>query len=223
LENAQNKNIAAGVDKNAITLGAKMLMGLTSGGIGSFVGTPSELALVRMSSDSKQPLKERRNYKSVGDCVSRIASEEGVPALWTGARVTVLRAMVLSACAMGMTSDIKQRLIKSSVFGENTATVFHGLPVMFCSILVSSFFANSFANPLDVIKSRMQNQKASPKDGSLKYKSSVDCFLQLVKDEGFLKLWAGFTPAFLKLAPYTIISLTLAEKITMLVTGKGAL
>ena len=99
LENAQNANVQAGLDKNAISLPSKMLMGLTSGGIGSFVGTPSELALVRMSNDKKLPVEQRRNYKGVGNCISRIAKEEGFPALFTGAPATVLRACLLSACA----------------------------------------------------------------------------------------------------------------------------
>ena len=38
-----------------------------------------------------------------------------------------------------------------------------------------------------------------------------------------LVMWRGFTPAFIKLAPYTIISLTLVDKLTRAVTGKDAL
>jgi hypothetical protein len=55
LEQAQNNNIAAGLEKNAIPIATKLLMGCTSGGIGSFIGTPSELALVRLTADSKLP------------------------------------------------------------------------------------------------------------------------------------------------------------------------
>mmetsp|Transcript_1952 Transcript_1952/g.2650 ORF Transcript_1952/g.2650 Transcript_1952/m.2650 type:complete len:310 (+) Transcript_1952:51-980(+) len=221
LEQAQNKNLAAGLEKNAIPFTTKLLMGCTSGGIGSFVGTPSELALVRMSADSKLPAKERRHYKSVGDCVLRIVREEGIPQLWRGAPATVLRAMLLSACAMGMTSEIKVKLIAAKIFGDD-GQLFHGVPLLFCATLVSSFAANVVANPFDVVKSRMQNQKVGT-DGDVKYSSMVDCFIKILRDEGILTLWAGFTPAFLKLAPYTIIALILTEKITMLVTGKGAL
>jgi uncharacterized surface protein with fasciclin (FAS1) repeats len=51
----------------------------------------------------------------------------------------------------------------------------------------------------------------------------IDCFTKIVKEEGLFKLYSGFVPAFLKLAPYTIISLLLTEQITQLVTGKAAL
>ena len=51
----------------------------------------------------------------------------------------------------------------------------------------------------------------------------LDCFVQTVGNEGVLKLWSGFVPAFLKLAPYTVISLLLTDKITKIATGKDAL
>ena len=223
LEQAQQKNIAAGLPKNQIAFGSKLLMGMTSGGIGSFIGTPSELSLVRMSNDNKLPVNQRRNYAGVVDCVRRIATEEGVGALWTGAKVTVIRAMVLSACVLGCSSEIKLRLTASGLFGTEGNLILGGLPLLFVATLISSFIANIFSNPFDVVKSRVQNQKAHPKTGALPYNGTLDCFLKIIAKDGVPKLWAGFIPAFVKLAPYTIISLILTEKITMAVTGKTAL
>lgn len=221
LEQAQNQNIKAGLAKNAIPFTKKLFMGCASGGIGSFVGTPSELALVRMSADSKLPVSERRNYKGVVECITRIAKEGGITALWTGATVTVLRAMVLSACALGIASEIKVKLTNSGVFGAD-GQMYGGFPLLFVAFLTSSFVANIFANPFDVVKSRTQNQKVE-KDGSTKYKSMVDCFFKILSEEGVFTLWAGFIPAFIKLAPYNIISLVLTEKLTKTITGKSAL
>lgn len=216
LENAQDANVKAGLDKNAISLSSKMLMGLTSGGIGSFVGTPSELALVRMSNDKKLPVKERRNYNGVRECIARIAREEGIPALWTGAPATVLRACLLSACAMGITSEAKMRLSGLGVVMLD-GKAYSGVPLLFAATLISSLAANIVANPFDVVKSRMQQ------DATGKYSSMFNCFLQTARGEGVLKLWSGFVPAFLKLAPYTVISLLLTDKITQILTGKEAL
>ena len=221
LEQAQSKNIASGLDKDLIPLKAKFLMGMFSGGVGSFVGTPSELALVRMTADSKLPANQRRNYKNIGDCLTRIAREEGVLSLWTGAAATVLRAMLLSACVLGIGSEVKLKLTRSGVFGAD-GNLFHGLPLLFCATMVSSFVANIVSNPVDVVKSRMQNQK-SDKLGQLKYNGMGDCFVKIISEEGIGKLWSGFMPAFVKLAPYTVISLILAEKLSFLVTGKAAL
>lgn len=219
LERAQQANIANGIEKNAIPFTAKLLMGCISGGIGSAVGTPSELALVRMSNDSKLPVAQRRNYNGVVDCIQRIAKEEGVLGLWNGAQVTVVRAMVLSAAVLGITSECKLKLKKSGIFGAE-GELFHGLPLLCVAIFISSFFANIFSNPFDVVKSRTQQQSKAEKQ---KYSGMLDCFVKIISEEGFFKLWAGFVPAFLKLAPYTIISLLLTEKITMMLTGGGAL
>eukprot|EP01084_Bolivina_argentea_P125053 221595_1 len=221
LENAKIANRAQGKDPNDITFVRKLLMGCTAGGIGSFIGTPSEIGLVRMAADSKLPINERRNYKNIFDCVVRIAREEGVLNLWRGATPTVTRATLLSATQMGVTSEIKEFLIKSGYFGVNGQWAY-GLPMMFCATLVSSFCANVVANPFDVIKSRMQNMKINP-DGTAPYKSMVDCFVKSIKNDGVFVVWRGFTPAFVKLAPYTIISLTLADKLTQAWAGKDAM
>lgn len=54
----------------------------TSGAIASFIATPTELSLIRMTSDGRLPPEQRRNYKHVFDALYRISKEEGVLALW---------------------------------------------------------------------------------------------------------------------------------------------
>lgn len=219
-----------------VPFGVKLGMGMVSGGIGSFVGTPSELALVRLTNDGKLPEAERRNYKGVADCLRRIAREEGgVLAWWTGATPTVFRACVLSACLMGGTSQAKSFLKSTGAFEQEQASTLNtkddfrgdwlnGIPLLFCSTLISSFCANVCANPFDVVKSRMQNmpQPTAPGIEPL-YRGSLDCLRKSVASEGIAVLSSGFLPAFVKLAPYTVISLTLVDTMTKAITGKDAL
>ena len=113
LEQTQNDNISKGKNKNDISFSRKLMMGFTSGGIGSFIGTPSELALVRMSADNKLPPAERRNYSNVIECIVRISKEEGVTKLWRGGTPTVLRATLLGSAQLGITSEIKEKLSRS--------------------------------------------------------------------------------------------------------------
>jgi solute carrier family 25 oxoglutarate transporter 11 len=220
LEQAKMKN---GGSADSVPFATKLGMGFVSGGIGSFVGTPSEVALVRMSADSKLPVAERRAYTSVFDCLSRITKEEGATKLWRGAAPTVARATLLSSCQMGVTSQVKGYLSRQSGwFGPNGQWL-HGLPMMLCATLCSSFCANIVANPFDLVKSRMQQMPVPPPGQAPLYASMSDCFAKSIRAEGMTVLWKGFTPAFIKLAPYTIISLTLADKLTKAVTGKEAL
>merc|ERR1711953_390188 len=60
----------------------KAALGMTAGGCGAFVGTPAEVALIRMTSDGTLPVDQRRNYSSVFNALARISREEGVTTLW---------------------------------------------------------------------------------------------------------------------------------------------
>merc|ERR1719184_483121 len=62
----------------------KAALGMTAGGVGAFVGTPAEVALIRMTSDGSLPVEKRRNYSSVFNASARIYKEEGVTTLWRG-------------------------------------------------------------------------------------------------------------------------------------------
>ena len=47
-------------------------MGAAAGGIGAFLGTPADVAMVRMCVDNRLPKEQRRNYTSVLDAWRRI-------------------------------------------------------------------------------------------------------------------------------------------------------
>uniref|UniRef100_A0A7S4EYS5 Mitochondrial 2-oxoglutarate/malate carrier protein n=1 Tax=Chrysotila carterae TaxID=13221 RepID=A0A7S4EYS5_CHRCT len=202
-------------DTSPAPFGSKLLMGMTSGCIGAAIGNPAELALVRMGADNSiaDPAK-RRNYANSIDCCVRVAKEEGFLTLWRGAAPTILRAAALNGALLGITSEAKTQISSRTGWSPTSGAT------MFCSTLFASIFANIFAMPFDVVKSRIQ-QASNPSQ----YTSMLDCARKSVASEGILVLWAGFTPAFIKLAPYSIISLTLLEKFTSVYTGgrSGAL
>jgi solute carrier family 25 oxoglutarate transporter 11 len=196
----------------------KLCFGVTSGGIGSFIGTPSEVAIVRMAADSKAPLEKRKNYRNVVDCLRRTYQEEGVAkGLYKGATVTVIRAMFMGGFQMGVYSETKERLLAWDKEGKYVTE--QSLGMMVTASLHASLWANFASLPFDVIKSRIQNMPTE----NPPYTGMVDCFKKSVASEGVLVLWKGFTPAFVKLAPYTVLSLTFLEKLTYFATGKSAL
>lgn len=205
-------------ETGAVPFTTKLGMGLVSGGIGSFVGNPCELAMVRLSADKEAPIEARRNYKNVVDCMVRVAREEGITALWIGATPTVTRAMLLSATVLATYSDTKIYL------SEKMPDVFKSDSVltMFVGTSIASVAANIICTPFDVVKSRMQNMPQPAPGQPPMYKNMFDCAMQGIKAEGPTVLYRGFTPALIKLAPYTTISLILTEKLTKLVTGSGS-
>lgn len=82
-----------------------------AGFIGSLVGNPADLALVRMQADARLPPDERRNYRNVVDAFRRIVKEEGFFALWRGATPTVVRAIVLNLAMLSSYDEVKERLM----------------------------------------------------------------------------------------------------------------
>jgi solute carrier family 25 citrate transporter 1 len=54
---------------------------------------------------------------------------------------------------------------------------------------------NKGNNPFDVVKTRMQGTKAS------QYKSTLDCFQQILRNEGARALYAGVVPRLGRVVP----------------------
>lgn len=74
----------------------KLLAGMLAGGFGAVIGTPAEVALIRMTSDGRLPPEQRRGYRNVFDALLRICREEGVLAMWRGCTLVLLLFYVVS-------------------------------------------------------------------------------------------------------------------------------
>lgn len=59
-----------------------------SGSLAVCLGTPFDVALVRMQADSMKIASERRGYKNVFDALQRVAKEEGFRKLYRCRSVT---------------------------------------------------------------------------------------------------------------------------------------
>ena len=99
---------------------------MTAGACGAFVGTPAEVALIRMTSDGNLGADQRRNYKSVFDALIRIFREEGITALWRGAIPTMGRAMVVNAAQLASYSQAKQTIMSTGYVDEGIFCHFLG-------------------------------------------------------------------------------------------------
>ena len=129
-----------------------LLLGVTAGGLGSFIGTPAEVALIRMTLDGRLPPAERRNYAHVFDALARIVREEGVSKLWRGAIPTATRAMIVNAAQMPTYSQAKQALMSSGLMQQ-------GFPLHAVSSLIAAFVTTAVSLPVDIVKTRFQNMK----------------------------------------------------------------
>lgn len=122
-------------------------LGMLAGASGAFVGTPAEVALVRMTADGRLPLDQRRNYSSVFNALVRITREEGLLVLWRGTIPTIGRAMVVNAAQLASYSQAKEALMSTGYFKED-------ILLHFCSSMISGLITTAASMPVDIAKTR---------------------------------------------------------------------
>jgi solute carrier family 25 (mitochondrial aspartate/glutamate transporter), member 12/13 len=64
--------------------------------------------------------------------------------------------------------------------------------------------------PIDLVKTRMQNQR-STKSGSLMYRNSIDCFIKVFRNEGPKGLYRGILPQLAGVSPEKAIKLAVND------------
>ena len=67
--------------------------------------------------------------------------------------------------------------------------------------------------PIDLVKTRMQNQRTASYVGEVLYKNSFDCFKKVLRHEGPTGLYRGLVPQLMGVAPEKAIKLTVRKDI----------
>jgi solute carrier family 25 oxoglutarate transporter 11 len=179
----------------------KAVGGLVAGGLGSIVGTPADVALIRMQADGTLPVDQRRNYTGVFNALTRITREEGVGGMFKGCGPVVVRAMALN---VGMLASHDQALDSLKQYTDNK-----WIPQVGAK-LCSGFFASAFSLPFDFVKTRIQKQKPDA-NGVLPYKNSMDCVAKVIKQEGPTAFYRGFVTYYARIAPHVMITLVVYD------------
>lgn len=187
----------------------KIIMGATGGFFGGVVGSPFDAINVRMQNDMKISPELRRNYKHVLDGVMRISREEGVLSLWNGSSMVVTRAVLMTLSQIAFYEQAKQILLSTGYFRDNTTT-------HFSSSFIAAVVATALTQPVDVMKTRLQNAKPG------EFSSLAQCFWYTAKT-GPLGFFKGYIPAFVRLGPHTILTFIFLEKLRILFPPKSQL
>ncbi|XP_058443146.1 calcium-binding mitochondrial carrier protein Aralar1 isoform X3 [Malaya genurostris] len=74
--------------------------------------------------------------------------------------------------------------------------------------------------PIDLVKTRMQNQRTGSFIGEVAYRNSWDCLKKVIRHEGFLGLYRGLVPQLMGVAPEKAIKLTVNDLVRDKLTDK---
>lgn len=84
---------------------------------------------------------------------------------------------------------------------------------------VAGAFGAFVVYPIDLVKTRMQNQR-SQRVGERLYKNSIDCARKVIRNEGFRGLYSGVLPQLIGVAPEKAIKLTVNDLVRERYTDK---
>lgn len=154
-------------DGNPISFVQKALSGMASGSIAVCIGTPFDIALVRLQSDGMAPPEARRNYANVFDALIRTSREEGIGALYKGLFPNILRGMSMNVGMMACYDQAKETV--ATLLGDPMIDG-PSLPTRLGASATAGFTAALFSLPFDLVKSRLMAQKPDPMTGEMPYK-----------------------------------------------------
>jgi len=175
-----------------------------AGGLGSIVGNPADLILIRLQADATLPVEQRRGYTSFFDAARRIPAEEGVLGLWKGCTPTIVRAMALNLGMFTTYEEAKERLGKALPNNPGAA--------YFTASFLAGGCAATMSLPFDNAKTKLQKQVPDA-EGKLPYKHIFDAMAQTVKADGPAGLWVGLPTFIFRIAPHVMITFMVSEKL----------
>uniref|UniRef100_T1J1X7 Mitochondrial dicarboxylate carrier n=1 Tax=Strigamia maritima TaxID=126957 RepID=T1J1X7_STRMM len=181
--------------------GTKVLIGGLSGLCGGLAGTPADMVNVRMQNDIKLPLEQRRNYKHALDGLYRVYRQEGISNVFRGGGTATIRGGLMNIGQLSFYEQAKQVLIDSGLFMDNLIT-------HFTASVIAGAFATLLTQPIDVLKTRMMNAKPG------EFKSIIHCATVTARG-GPMAFFKGTVPAFIRLAPHTILLFVFFEQLRM--------
>ncbi|KAI7906946.1 mitochondrial carrier [Cokeromyces recurvatus] len=186
------------------SLGQLLICSSIAGALGGACGNPGDVINVRMQNDGQLPYEQRRNYKHAIDGVIRITKEEGVSALFRGVGPNMNRAILMTSSQCVSYDMFKHILLKHTSMED-------GVPIHLASSILAGLVATTVCSPVDVIKTRIMSATASA-DHSNSRMSSITIMKQMFKAEGISSFFKGWTPAFIRLGPQTIITFVVLER-----------
>ncbi len=116
-------------------------------------------------------------------------------------------AFTLGLDAAGTAAEVAQKAIsRTQRYLRNVLESAHH----FALGSIAGAFGAFMVYPIDLVKTRMQNQR-SQRVGEMLYKNSIDCAKKVVKNEGFKGLYSGVLPQLIGVAPEKAIKLTVND------------
>lgn len=196
------KSIILEHNKGKESVSVNIVCAVIAGAFSSAIANPTDVLKVRMQ------VQGTAGNVGLVDCFKDVYTHEGISGLWRGVNPTAQRAAVIAAVELPVYDFCKSYLVK--FLGDNASN--HFISSLFASI--GSAIAST---PIDVVRTRLMNQRKLKDTGiSVSYKiytGTLDCFVQTFRNEGFWAFYKGFVPTLFRMGPWNIIFFVTYEQL----------
>jgi len=158
----------------------KFAKNILSGGVAGSLSLTFVYSLdycrTRLANDAKSK-DGKRQYSGMIDVYAKTIKSDGIQGLYRGFVISCVGIFIYRGMYFGLYDSIKP-----IVLGEN-ASVF----LSFILGWIVTVTAGLMSYPIDTVRRRMMMTSGQ----AVKYKGSMDCFVQVLKNEGFMSLMKG--------------------------------
>jgi len=170
-------------------LASDLVIGGSIGAISKTIMAPVERVKLLMQTQDSNPAVisgKVERYKSIGDCFTRVRSEQGMKAFWRGNLVNCLRYAPQQGSALAF-NDLLNNLFPNY---NSTTDFWKSFGVKLTSGGLAGAIANTICYPFDFARTRLASDLGK---GKGQFKGIADCIFTTVRNQGITGLYTGWT------------------------------
>jgi len=167
------------VDKNApqyVKFGTNIASGGLAGSLSLTLVYSLDFARTRLANDAKGKGGERQ-FNGLVDVYAKTLKTDGIQGLYRGFTISCVGIFIYRGMYFGLYDSLKPILL-----GADASVLWSFLLGWGVTI-----FSGLMSYPIDTVRRRMMMTSGS----GVKYKGSIDCAVQVIKNEGFMSLMKG--------------------------------
>merc|ERR1719376_1935496 len=161
---------------NALKFGTNIASGGAAGTMSLLFVYSLDYARTRLANDAKGKGGERQ-FNGLIDVYVKTLKSDGIQGLYRGFTISAVGIFIYRGMYFGLYDTLKPLLL-----GKDA-----GVGISFLLGWAVTVTAGLMSYPIDTVRRRMMMTSG----GRVKYKGSMDCFIQVVKNEGFMSLMKG--------------------------------
>jgi solute carrier family 25 (adenine nucleotide translocator) protein 4/5/6/31 len=165
-------------DTYPVKFGKNIASGGVAGAMSLLFVYSLDYCRTRLANDMKGAKKGgERQFTGMIDVYAKTIKSDGITGLYRGFVISCVGIVIYRGCYFGFYDSLKP-----IVLGENA-----GLMASFALGYIVTITSGLISYPIDTIRRRMMMTSGE----AVKYKGSIDCAMQIMKNEGFMAMMKG--------------------------------